>query len=95
MVAQNTREGQVLERLLTKLQIIREQMGDDRVFDVISDIFVDVNLEDVIHSTFDGDATNYDTVIEHELTQENVEKRSRNNEIRLVTVMWIIFEQKN
>ena len=51
-------------------------MGEDRVFDVIeSDIFLDVNLEDVIHSTFDGDATNYDTVIEHELTQENVEKK--------------------
>lgn len=33
MVADNTREGQVLKKLLTKLDIIREQLGDDRVYD--------------------------------------------------------------
>ena len=31
MVAGNTREGQVLKKLLTKLDTIREQLGDDRV----------------------------------------------------------------
>ena len=35
MVADNTREGQVLSKLLTKLDVIRESMGDDRVYDVI------------------------------------------------------------
>ncbi len=35
MVADNTREGQVLAKLLTKLDVIRESMGDDRVYDVI------------------------------------------------------------
>ena len=39
MVAGNTREGKVLERLLTKLDIIRDQLGDDRVYDVIQDVF--------------------------------------------------------
>ena len=45
MVASNTKEGQVLERLLQKLDIIRESMGDDRVYDVIQDVLEDVRLE--------------------------------------------------
>jgi superfamily II DNA or RNA helicase len=72
MVAQNTREGQVLQRLLEKLDLIREQMGDDRVFDVISDIFEDVSLEDIIHSTLDGAYTDYNEVIDTQLTEENI-----------------------
>jgi SNF2 family DNA or RNA helicase len=77
MVAQNTREGQVLERLLTKLDIIREQMGDDRVFDVISDVFENVSLEEIIHSTLDGEENSYNTAIEQDLTEENVEEKIR------------------
>ena len=42
MVASNTKEGQVLQRLLQKLDIIRESMGDDRVYDVIQDVLEDV-----------------------------------------------------
>ena len=38
MVASNAKEGKVLERLLSKLDIIREGMGDDRVYDVIQDV---------------------------------------------------------
>jgi len=50
LVASNTREGKVLEKLLGKLDNIRDQLGDDRVYDVISDVFQDVNLEDIINS---------------------------------------------
>ena len=77
MVARNTREGMVLDRLLQKLEIIREQMGDDRVFDVISDIFQDIELEDIIRSTLDGEETKYNTAIENDLSKENVEKKVR------------------
>jgi superfamily II DNA or RNA helicase len=54
MVASNTREGQVLERLLQKLDVIRESMGDDRVYDVIQDVLEDVQLDDIINSVFNG-----------------------------------------
>ena len=56
MVASNTREGQVLERLLKKLDIIRESMGDDRVYDVIQDVLEDVRLDDIMNEVLNGGA---------------------------------------
>jgi superfamily II DNA or RNA helicase len=38
LVAQNTREGQVLLRLLDKLEVMREHLGSDRVYDVVGDV---------------------------------------------------------
>ena len=38
LVAHDTREGEVLATLLEKLERIREQMGTDRVFDVIGEL---------------------------------------------------------
>ncbi len=60
MVAGNTREGKVLERLLTKLDVIREGMGDDRVYDVIQDVLEGVGLDDIINSVFNGKETALD-----------------------------------
>lgn len=57
MVASNTKEGKVLERLLTKMDIIREGMGDDRVYDVIQDVLEDVNLEAIMKSVLNGEDT--------------------------------------
>lgn len=57
MVANNTKEGQVLERLLRKLDIIRDSMGDDRVYDVIQDVLENVRLDDIINSVFNGKNT--------------------------------------
>lgn len=54
MVAQNTREGAVLQRLLEKMDIIRDQLGDDRVFDVISDVFENVNLNQIKDAVFNN-----------------------------------------
>ena len=61
MVASNTKEGKVLERLLTKLDIIREGMGDDRVYDVIQDVLEGVGLDDIINSVFNGLADHFGT----------------------------------
>lgn len=63
MVASNTKEGQVLERLLQKLDIIRESMGDDRVYDVIQDVLEDVSLNDIINSVLNGRETSLDTFL--------------------------------
>lgn len=54
MVASNTREGQVLKKLLCKLDIIREQLGDDRVYDVIQDVLKGVSLDNIISSVLNG-----------------------------------------
>jgi SNF2 family DNA or RNA helicase len=63
MVAGNTREGQVLERLLTKLDTIRESMGDDRVYDVIQDVLENVNLDAIIDSVLHGKHTALDDLL--------------------------------
>ncbi|MBN1184815.1 MAG: DUF3883 domain-containing protein [Bacteroidales bacterium] len=60
MVASNTREGKVLEMLLRKLDIIRDGLGDDRVYDVIQDVLEEVSLEEVMNSVFAGKQTKLD-----------------------------------
>ncbi|AEI50622.1 helicase-related protein [Runella slithyformis] len=66
MVASNTKEGKVLERLLTKLDIIREGIGDDRVYDVIQDVLEGVGLDDIINSVFNGKETDLDRFLAQE-----------------------------
>jgi len=48
LVAENTREGKVLIKLLNKLDEIRKALGSDKVFDVIGDIFYGKNLYQLI-----------------------------------------------
>ncbi|MDP8210549.1 MAG: helicase-related protein [Candidatus Stygibacter australis] len=75
LVAQNTREGSVLKKLLFKLDMIREQLGDDRVYDVISDIFENVSMEDIFNTTFNGENTEYSEAIEEEFTEANIKEK--------------------
>lgn len=63
MVADNTREGKVLSTLLKKLEMIREHLGDDRVYDVIQDVFKDVSLESIIAAVFNGDDSNFTNIV--------------------------------
>lgn len=48
MVAVDTREGQILDRLFGKLDIMRLHLGSDRVFDVIGEVFEGIGLEQLI-----------------------------------------------
>ena len=64
MVASNTREGQVLKKLLTKLDVIREQLGDDRVYDVIQDVLKGVSLDSIISSVLNGQESDLDLFID-------------------------------
>jgi superfamily II DNA or RNA helicase len=75
LVAQNTREGAVMERLLLKLDEIRNQMGDDRVYDVISDVFENVGLDDMINSVFNGQNTAFDEVIQQQVNPTVIRQR--------------------
>ncbi|MEW6307569.1 MAG: helicase-related protein [Bacillota bacterium] len=53
LVAQNTREGSVLQKVLSKMDVMREQMGTDRVYDVIDEWLEDVPLLRLIESAID------------------------------------------
>jgi SNF2 family DNA or RNA helicase len=48
LVAEDTREGKVLIKILEKLDEIREALGSDKVFDVIGEIFQTKNLYQLI-----------------------------------------------
>lgn len=84
MVASNTKEGRVLERLLTKLDVIRESMGDDRVFDVIQDVLEGVSLEAIINSVLNGEETDLDIFLAQDDEQlklkfkEKIENQKKN-----------------
>jgi len=55
LVATNTREGAVLQRVLCKLDTMRAQMGNDRVYDVIDELLEEVPLVDLIERSIDAD----------------------------------------
>ena len=56
LVAVNTREGAVLEKVLRKLDVMRSQLGDDRVYDVIAELLEDVPLVQLIEQSIDQDS---------------------------------------
>jgi superfamily II DNA or RNA helicase len=56
LVASNTREGAVMQRILTKLDVMREQMGDDRVYDVIQELLEDVPLVKLVEKSIDDES---------------------------------------
>jgi superfamily II DNA or RNA helicase len=83
LVAQNTREGKVLERLLSKIETIRQALGKDRVYDVIQDILEDVQLSDVIDSVFNGKPNRFDDLLAYDdttLQQKAVAKLSKDED---------------
>lgn len=77
MVAANTREGEVLKRLLEKLDVIREQLGDDRVYDVIQDVLKGVSLDSIIASVMNGQQSELDRFIDR--SDEDLAKLFRNS----------------
>lgn len=46
LIAANTREGRVMATLLDKLELIRKQIGSDKVYDVVGRLFQGVSLRD-------------------------------------------------
>lgn len=51
-VAQNTREGRVLQTLIERLKEIREDLGSDQVFDVVGEIFPSNLLEKLLREMY-------------------------------------------
>ena len=48
MIAQDTREGQILQRLFEKLERMKEDLGTDRVFDIIGDMIPGSRLDELL-----------------------------------------------
>ncbi len=69
-VAQNTREGRVLAKLLERLREIRKELGTDQVFDVVGDVFPANELERLLRRMY---ARQMD---EHQITNRIVENVS-------------------
>ena len=55
LVAQNSREGSVLKRVLLKMDVMREQMGSDRVYDVIDEWLEGVPLAKLLEDAIDSE----------------------------------------
>jgi superfamily II DNA or RNA helicase len=68
LVAINTREGAVLSKVLQKLDLMREQMGTDRVYDVIDELLEDVPLVRLMERSIDdSDSSGAESEIERHL----------------------------
>jgi hypothetical protein len=80
LVATNTREGKVLEKVLKKLDVMREQMGEDRVYDVVDELYEGVPLIQLIERSIDQDDT---SLVETE-TEEYIRRISEGKARSLV-----------
>jgi len=78
LVVQNTREGSVLQKVLSKMDVMREQMGSDRVYDVIDEWLEDVPLvkliEDAIDSEDESSAANNTSAALDAASKERAER---------------------
>ena len=58
LVAEKTREGAVLQTLLDKIEVIRQRLGNDKVFDVIGEQLGGISLADLLfQAAVQGEAT--------------------------------------
>ncbi|HIE29752.1 TPA: DUF3883 domain-containing protein [Candidatus Poribacteria bacterium] len=80
LVATNTREGKVLEKVLKKLDVMREQMGEDRVYDVVDELYEGVPLIQLIERSIDQEDT---SLVERE-TEEYIRRISEGKARSLV-----------
>ena len=72
LVAGGTREGRVLKTLLDKLEIIREQLQSDKVFDVVGRLFEGVSMTDYLRRALTEDVDTVAQQLEGALTQDQV-----------------------
>ena len=76
LVAEDTREGRVLKVLLEKMQNMREELDDDKVFDVIGQQFSQVSLKELITKAIVENQTDVSIqMINTQFTSENIQKQ--------------------
>ena len=76
LVAEDTREGRVLKVLLEKMQKMREELDDDKVFDVIGQQFSQISLKALITRSITENKTDASIqIINTQFTLENIQKQ--------------------
>ena len=76
LVAEDTREGRVLRVLLEKMQNMREELNDDKVFDVIGQQFSQISLKELITKAITENQTDASIqTINAQFTLENIQKQ--------------------
>jgi len=75
-VAGNTREGQVLETLLDRLWEIRKELGTDKVFDVVGEIFPANMLERYFRDLYAG-RTTFQSLLDRVVKDVDMERFQR------------------
>lgn len=73
LVAPKTREGMVIETLLNKLEIIRDSLGSEKVFDSIGRLFEGVSLKTYMERAVVENVDDVAHELDGRLTQEQVE----------------------
>jgi len=74
-VATNTIEGRVLQRLLEKLQEIRDALDDDAVFNVVGEVLPSIHVERILRDYYAGKLGDAD--LEERLLEDVDESRFR------------------
>ena len=75
-VAGNTREGQVLDRLLERLKEIRSELGTDQVFDVVGTVFPANQFERMIRDLYAG-RTTLQALLDRVVKEVDIERFNR------------------
>lgn len=81
-VAENTREGRVMEKLLTKLEEISSQLGRDHVFDVVGELLQPNEIERLFRDMYAHNQSE-DRITEQIVDQVDIEKIKKISESTL------------
>jgi len=77
LVAQDTREGRVLKVLLEKMQRMREELDNDKVFNVIGQQFSQISLKELITKAITENQIDASIQIMQENIQRQLEGQQR------------------
>ncbi|RKY39789.1 MAG: helicase, partial [Candidatus Makaraimicrobium thalassicum] len=93
MVALNTLEGRVLNKLLEKIEIMKEHLGEDKVYDVVGEILENAKVENLIQKVIFGEKDVADAEVEIdsidiERTKEEIKKLTSEALALKVDVPW-------
>jgi len=81
LIAGETREGRVMQTLLEKLEAIRRELGSDKVFDVVGELFKNVSLYEYMTNLSNGNKEQRALQDVHgTLTKEQVEALQKQQE---------------
>ncbi len=99
LVAKNTREGRVLKVLLDKLERIRRELGNDKVFDIIGQQFTgkpltELIFEAVVEGKEEQTLREFDQRLDKEQVEARLAAQARKVEISQVRALLAVLQQQ-